>query len=70
MAEIRSISGSKGEGHGVKEILAEAAEQNFESVFIVGYRDGDLHIKASGYNSLSKTIGLMEILKHHLINNT
>lgn len=58
---------TKGEQHEVKKKLQEALDQEFESVFIIGYKDGLMCTSYSGYKSIEEKLGLLELLKHNLI---
>jgi hypothetical protein len=54
------------EERSANEVLIEAIEAGFESVVVVGYKDGEVQVLPSRIKSLSKLIGSMEIAKDHL----
>jgi hypothetical protein len=49
-----------------KEVLAEAAETEFDSVIVLGLKGGEIHIKSSSNFSRLEIIGAVEVAKQHL----
>lgn len=50
-------------------VLTEAIERDFDTVFVVGIKDGNAHIKASRVISSVQALGAIELLKHNLLDN-
>lgn len=61
---------SASEKNGVSKILTEAIETDFEEVFIIGVKDGNMQTRISGYKGLDQKLGLLELLKHNMIVET
>lgn len=61
---------SKGDKNGVNKLLTEALETDFEEVFLVGVKDGNMQTRISGYKGLDQKLGLLELLKHNMIVET
>ena len=53
-----------------KEVLEEAIEQNFDSVILFGYKDGNIHIKHSSNHSTLEQLGALSAAQIHLWTNT
>lgn len=51
------------------EVLAEAIDANFETVVILGLKDGAIHIKRSAMISRAALLGAIEEAKHHILEN-
>lgn len=56
-----------GERHEVKKALERALELDFDSVMIVGVKDGRMTTAWSGYDTIEHKIGCLELLKVNLI---
>ena len=68
MSELKVLkTPSKGEQNEVQERLQEALDREYDEVFIIGMKDGMLCTTHSGYKSIEQKLGLLEILKHNLI---
>lgn len=52
-----------------KELLIEASEKDFESVLIIGLKDGNLQLKNSAHISTVEILGLLRIMEDHLLEN-
>lgn len=48
-------------------LLDEARSKNFETVVIVGYKDGCVSVNSSRSLHFSNLLGAIEIAKHHLL---
>jgi len=51
------------------EVLAEAMEQGFEAVVVLGLKDGNLNIRRSAVISRLQLLGAIEEAKHHVLDN-
>ncbi len=51
------------------EVLAEAMEQGFEVVVVLGLKDGNLNIRRSAMISRLQLLGAIEEAKHHVLEN-
>jgi len=51
------------------ELLLEAIESEFESVIVLGYKNGAMHIRKSAAVDFLKLIGALEWAKHRYIDN-
>ena len=49
-----------------EDTLIEAVGKEFESVIIVGYKDGEVFIQPSHIKNMTTMIGAIEIAKLHL----
>lgn len=47
----------------VKEVLMEAIGENFESVYIIGFKNKQAHLKGSKLDSNMEMIGALEMCK-------
>jgi phosphoheptose isomerase len=56
-----------GERHEVKQALEKALEKEFDSVMLIGIKDGKMTTVWSGYDSIEHKIGCLELLKVNLI---
>ena len=63
--EIRPVPPS--ERNLVKDTLAKAAEHDFDSVFIVGYKNRTVCTMHSGFSEIVEKIGALELLKSDII---
>ena len=50
-------------------LLTDAISFDFETVVIIGLRDGELYIQRSAYVSKSMLLGAIEQAKHHILNS-
>ena len=50
-----------------KKILQEALNSDFEIVFVVGEKDGKMVISESYASNVSRTLGLLELLKYRFV---
>lgn len=68
MSEITVLKPpSKGKQNEVRERLQEAIDTDFDEVFIVGLKDGNLRTTYSGYKDIEQKLGVLELLKHNMI---
>ena len=51
-----------------KKVLTEACDRDFETVIVIGFKDGNVHIKSSGWKSTASLVGAIELAKHHILN--
>ena len=51
------------------ELLADAIERDFETVVILGFKDGNVHIQRSAMVSRIGLLGAIEEAKHHILSN-
>lgn len=65
---IKNIKDAQAKKNEVDAVFESAIEENYEEVFIIGMKDKNLHFTNSGYQDIEKKIGLLEMLKHHLLN--
>lgn len=59
-------------GHYTKdanEVLAEAIEQDFETVVVLGLKNGNVNIRRSAMISRLQLLGAIEEAKHHILEN-
>jgi hypothetical protein len=47
----------------VRETLEDALHQEFESVIVIGYKDGHTYVKGSGCKHRVELIGALEVAK-------
>ena len=52
--------------HSVRETLEDAASQEFDSVIVFGFRDGQINIKSSDCPDVLRVIGALDRAKSHL----
>jgi hypothetical protein len=64
MSKVVSLSGVK---NGVDEVLSLVSEKEYEAVFLIGLKEGKLHMHRSGYQELERIIGLIELLKIQIL---
>ena len=50
-------------------LLTDAVLLDFETVVIIGFKDGASHIQCSAYVSKSMLLGAIEQAKHHILNS-
>jgi len=50
------------------ELLQSAQEQNFDSVVIVGYKNGNIYIQHSKLESAVRVLGAIELAKNKILN--
>ena len=67
MAELELINGHY--TRDATDLLNEAIEQNFETVVIVGFKNGTVHIQRSAMISRVSLLGAIEEAKHHILEN-
>ena len=68
MSELKVLKPpTKGEQNEVQERLKDALDREYDEVFIIGMKDGMLCTTHSGYKSIEQKLGLLELLKHNLI---
>ena len=51
------------------EVLADAMGADFETVVVLGFKDGVVHIKRSAMVSRAVLLGAIEEAKHHVLEN-
>jgi len=51
----------------VNEILAQLAEEQPDMLLVVSFKDGEYTAGYSKVDSITRTIGFLEILKHKLL---
>lgn len=51
----------------VSDLLAEAAEKQFSAVWVIGIKDGNVHLSVSGSESMVMDLGIIEALKDHML---
>lgn len=59
-------------GHYVSDasdLLAQAADQGFETVIVLGFKNGSIHIQRSAMVSRISLLGAIEEAKHHVLEN-
>lgn len=52
-----------------KFVLNEAINQNFETVIVLGFKDGNISVKSSKWERTISIIGALEYAKHHILEN-
>lgn len=52
-----------------KELLIDAIDMNFETVIILGFKDGTISVKSSKWEKTIALVGALEYAKHHILNN-
>jgi len=57
------IEFNKEEQSRVKGVLEKALAENFESVILIGIKDGHYRVMGSGNNDRLKVIGFLEVAK-------
>lgn len=50
----------------VTDILEESKGKGFETVIVLGIKDGSTHIRASRWHSRLEVMGALEYAKHHV----
>ena len=65
MAELELINGHY--TRDATDLLTDAIEQNFETVVIVGFKNGAVHIQRSAMISRVSLLGAIEEAKHHIL---
>ena len=50
-------------------LLTDAVLKDYETVVIIGLRDGEVHIQRSAMVSRLELLGAIEKAKHHILNN-
>lgn len=53
----------------VQKALEEALTKDFEQIWIVGTKDGDIHLTQTGGESMVYDLGVLEALKDYLLKN-
>lgn len=51
------------------EVLTEAIDADFETVVVLGFKEGAVHIKRSAMLSRTALLGAIEEAKHHILEN-
>ena len=51
------------------EVLDSAISEDFDSVVVVGYKDGSVHISSSNMEDIVKVVGAIEVAKAEVINS-
>lgn len=51
----------------VAKILNEAITEDFDFVFVIGEKDGQLFLKSSATTDRIKTLGYLTEMQHHMI---
>ena len=67
MAELELINGHY--TRDATDLLADAIEQDFETVVIMGFKNGAVHIQRSAMISRVSLLGAIEEAKHHILEN-
>ena len=67
MAELHAINGNYRED--ATDLLTQAVDQGFETVIILGFKDGLVHIQRSAMVSRLQLLGAIEEAKHHILEN-
>lgn len=68
MTEIKVLKlPTKAEQNETQQRLQAAIDMQYDEVFIIGMKDGMLHTTFSGYKGIEQKLGLLELLKHNLI---
>jgi hypothetical protein len=71
MTKLVNITPTKVEDpKGVRELLLQAIEQNFDEVHVIALKDGLTYLKSSDIESNMKTIGAIEMLKLQIFHNS
>lgn len=53
-----------------RRLLEEAISKDFESVFVIGMKDGRVFISSSEIRNLTLIIGALEEAKYHVLSGT
>ena len=70
MGELKVLITDKDERlKSAKETLQEAMDSNYEVIFVVGEKDGKMFISESYTSNVSRTLGLIELLKYNFVKN-
>lgn len=51
----------------VNSLLQSAIDNNFDKIWVVGIRDGNVHLSAAGSDSVIHDLGILEAVKDHLL---
>lgn len=52
-----------------RDLLEEAIKENFETVIILGFKDGNISAKVSKWERTVTLVGALEYAKHFCLNN-
>lgn len=59
-----------GERNGVPELLNDALNSQYDSVFLIGVKGGRIEVTHSGYQDIERKLGAIEMIKHDMISGS
>lgn len=67
---LKQVEPIKLDRNKVGQVLEEAAEREFETVFVLGLKDRTISVMMSGSTNNLEVLGALEMAKQHLWDNS